>query len=191
MPHKKLFISLGAAVFGLIFWLILLLTGYFSPTLPAVIVQEVQVGTLKGVSQRIIQLNPPEENPSSVTRLVVAPRQDNAPELRLTSVDIQPETKPEPSLNPSTNDGALATTALLEKNWIQVGTFTDPNNLNRVLENLKTHNLPPSTETTTINGKAGQRVFIGPFQTQDQLDQHLKALETLGYQGYAVKRANP
>lgn len=190
MPHKKLFVSLGALVFGLIFGLGLLLFGYFSPSLPAVIAQEVEIGTLKGVGQRIIQLNPPQENLASTTRLVVAPRQDSAPELRLTSVETTQPTETTPT---NASQSALSTNgnATFEKNWIQIGTFTDPNNLNRVLDNLKTHNFSPSTEPTTINGKAANRVFIGPFANAELLEQQRKALEPLGYNGHAVKRSTP
>ncbi|MDO4435887.1 MAG: SPOR domain-containing protein [Cardiobacteriaceae bacterium] len=189
MPHKKLFTSLGAGLLSLSALLFLWFLGYFSPTLPQPIAQEVAIGTLKGVPKSR-SLEPLTHEDNAEQSALPSMPLSNQPLEPLNSAPIQLTSLEATAEQGISNQQEPTAQSALEKNWIQVGSFTDPNNLNRVLEELKAHGLNPSTEATNINGKSAQRVFIGPFQQASQLEAQLKALEPLGYQGYAVQRSN-
>jgi cell division septation protein DedD len=79
------------------------------------------------------------------------------------------------------------TTAAVKGQYVQIGTFGSPANVQKNINRLKASGMPVRVSNVTRKGKKLQIVLAGPFKSSDRTSKALRALRGAGYSDAFVR----
>lgn len=95
--------------------------------------------------------------------------------ISLESVDDRPSAvvqKPAAASNKEKNTPA---------SWLRIGSFSSRKNADKLAATLKSSRYPVKIETIKVEGKAFQRVLVGPFSNEKRMTKIMKSIQKRGY----------
>lgn len=184
----------------LLFIGLIVLDDWFSPKIPPVLQQDISL-EINGESQTITPapLPPPEmaaqeEEPPPAMTLESLTADDDTPQPVLSNPTAgKSNSRKDTNAAVAANDTAAAPAAAEKAkprkggSWIQAGAYTNKENADKLLAQLKKRGWPVDTELTLVNGQNMHRVFVGPLSTAD-VKTYLGILDKEGISARQVTR---